>query len=173
MIENPSSTENAGPLVAAEVAQTQTPEYRFQRDAAGHLVFVDSNGQSHIGVTTLRLFPLTAPDEWISVFNQEGQELACIAELSQLAPEDRELLSDDLKSREFVPEILRVRSISGNYDPKSVGSRYGPRSHSFHLERRKGHSPAWTFTDTDLRCPRHSLHGPPTAVFRFSESTYH
>ncbi len=117
MIENPSSTESTSPMAAADVERAQSTERQFQRDSEGRLRYVDTEGQTHVGVTALRLFPLTAPDEWISLFNQDGQEVACIADLSQLAHDDRELLSDELKCREFVPEILRVRSTSGNTIP--------------------------------------------------------
>ncbi len=101
---------------------------QFQRDAEGHLILLDVDGQCHIGVTALRLFPLTAPDEWISIINSDGQEVACLADLAQLPPDERELVSNELKRREFVPEILRVRSTSGNYIPSQweVDTDRGP-----------------------------------------------
>lgn len=128
MIQNPSRAENIAPMEAADIESAQTVERQFAQDPEGRLCFVGPDGRSHVGVTALRLFPLTAPDEWISVLSSDGQEVACIAELSQLLPADRELLSAELRCREFVPEILRVRSTSGNTIPSEweVDTDRGP-----------------------------------------------
>ncbi len=38
--------------------------HQLERDALGRLVFIDSNGERHVGVHPVRAFPITAPGCW-------------------------------------------------------------------------------------------------------------
>jgi hypothetical protein len=60
----------------------------------------------------VRAFPIAAPDEGISLVSTEGREVAWIAQLQDLPPAERALLQEDLALRDFVPEILRLKSVS-------------------------------------------------------------
>ena len=88
------------------------PFQALSRDAFGHLLLTDAQGLLHEGVVPVRAHPISAPDEGLSLVGQDGHELAWIACLSELPERERELLETDLASRDFMPTILRIKSVS-------------------------------------------------------------
>ena len=94
-------------------------EIRLSRNAFGRLVFVTSPGNVHEGVVPVRAFPISASDEGIALVSAEGEELLWIDRLSDLRPEIRALVEEELASREFVPEILRLRHVSSFATPST------------------------------------------------------
>ncbi len=87
-------------------------DFQLQRDSYGRLVLTAKNGIVHEGVTPVRAFPIAAPDEGLSLVNFEGHEVAWIDSLADLPPAIAQLIEADLASREFVPEIERIESVS-------------------------------------------------------------
>jgi hypothetical protein len=94
-------------------------EIRLSRNAFGRLVLVTSPGNVHEGVVPVRAFPISASDEGIALVSAEGEELLWIDRLSDLRPEIRALVEEELASREFVPEILRLRHVSSFATPST------------------------------------------------------
>ncbi|MCL2344395.1 MAG: DUF1854 domain-containing protein [Desulfobulbus sp.] len=88
------------------------PNFQIHRDAHGKLVVVDGNGQRFESVTPVRAFPIGAPDEGLSLVSADGHEIVWIERLDDLPAPARELIEAELASREFVPEIARIRSVS-------------------------------------------------------------
>ena len=86
--------------------------FQLKRQAAGQLVLIDAGNKSHVGVVPVRAFPLAAPDEGISLVSTEGHELAWIEQLQELPEAMRALMQEELALRDFVPEILRLESVS-------------------------------------------------------------
>jgi Domain of unknown function (DUF1854) len=86
-------------------------------DAWGRLVLTDSSGRRHEGVDPVRAFPMTAPGHWISIVNAQGHEIILIKDMSSLSESLRGILEEQLARREFVPEIRRVVSVSGDSSP--------------------------------------------------------
>ena len=84
----------------------------LQRDAFGRLVLTDLQGQQHIGVVPVRAHPISAPDEGVSLLGLDGHERVWIARLSAMPPSVRELLEAELASRDFMPTISRLISVS-------------------------------------------------------------
>ena len=93
------------------VTEAQFP-FQLKRHAAGQLVLINAGGDSHVGVVPVRAFPLAAPDEGISLVSTEGHELAWIEQLQDLPAAMQTLLQEELALRDFVPEILRLHSVS-------------------------------------------------------------
>src|SRR5262249_17094476 len=91
--------------------------FRLVRDEAGQLALTDNLGRTHPRVRLVPLFPATDPENWISICEAEGGEIACIADPNQLAPSSREVLIDELSRREFVPVIQRIIRVSSNTEP--------------------------------------------------------
>ena len=87
-------------------------QFQLHRDSYGRLVLTAKNGEIHQGVTPVRAFPIAAPDEGLSLVNDEGHEVAWIENLADLPPAIAELIEADLASREFVPEIERIVDVS-------------------------------------------------------------
>jgi hypothetical protein len=96
-----------------------TPDFNLTRNAFGRLVLATENGDSHEGVVPVRAFPIAAPEEGISLVSADGHELAWIDRLADLPPEMRGLVVDELASREFMPEIHRLRQVSSFATPST------------------------------------------------------
>lgn len=94
-----------------------TNGYRFQHDAWGRLVMLTEDGREHVGVATVRLFPLSDPDHWISLVDAAGSELLCLESLEHLPPRARQILEEELEQREFLPIIRRIERVSTHEDP--------------------------------------------------------
>lgn len=92
-------------------------DFQLQRDPFGQMVFISADGTVHTGVEPARAFPISASKQHISILDREGHELAWISNLDEFPAETRRLLEEALESREFMPEILRVKSVSGYATP--------------------------------------------------------
>lgn len=90
---------------------------KLLRDADGGLCATDPAGTRWDGVVPLRLFPLTDPEHWIVLVDRRGRELTTIENPSSLDSSSAELLAEELKAREFVPQIERILWVSGNSEP--------------------------------------------------------
>ncbi len=97
---------------------TQYEDYRLSRNAFGHLLFSDRDGSTY-EIVPVRAFPITAPDQGIALIDPLGHELAWIEALQDLPEEMRTLIEEDLASREFMPEIERIRTISSFATPST------------------------------------------------------
>lgn len=96
-----------------------TSDIRLTRNAFGRLVLVTSDGRLHEGVVPVRAFPISAPGDNIALVGSDGHELAWIERLLGLRAEIRALLEEELASRDFVPEILRLRHVSSFATPST------------------------------------------------------
>ena len=108
--------------------------HQVRRDAHGKLVFIDEQGQEHLGVVPVQAFPIDAPGEHVSVVGADGHELAFIERLSDINPETRQLLLDEIAQREFVPVIDRLLSVSTFSTPSTWTVRTDRGMSSFVLK---------------------------------------
>ncbi len=91
--------------------------FELHHDLFGQLILTDRIGCEHVAVELKRAFPITAPQEGLSVLSREGHELAWITSLTNLTEQTRRVLEDELALSEFMPEILRVCRVSGYATP--------------------------------------------------------
>lgn len=120
-------------------------DLQLHRDSAGRLVLTGRDGAMHAGVLPVRAFPITAPEEGISLLGEDGHELAWIAHLSDLPDSTRALLEEELARREFMPEIRRIAHVSSFATPSiwQVTTDRGDTTLTLKLEdniRRLAHS---------------------------------
>lgn len=94
-----------------------SPEFSLERNPFGRLVLTTLDGTRHVGVTPVRAFPVVAPTEGISLTSTDGHEVAWIARLEILPAPVRTLLEEELATREFVPEVRRLVSVSSFTTP--------------------------------------------------------
>lgn len=94
-------------------------DFGLSRDPFGRLVLRDAAGVEHVGVVPVRAFPIAAPDEGLSLVSPDGHELAWIERLDALDAAGRTLIEEDLASREFVPEIRAIRTVSSFATPST------------------------------------------------------
>ena len=97
----------------------ENQELDLSRDAFGKLVLMTADGERHVGVAPVRAFPIQAPEEGISLMTADGREVAWIPALSELAPALRLLLEEELRGREFMPEISAIRAVSSYATPST------------------------------------------------------
>jgi hypothetical protein len=93
-------------------------ELSLRRDAFGRLV-LELAGQAHVGVLPVRAFPLTAPEEGLSLVSAEGHELAWVARWAELPTATQALLHEELAPREFMPEVRRLVAVSSFATPST------------------------------------------------------
>jgi hypothetical protein len=70
-------------------------------------------------VLPVRAFPVSEPGGGLALVSAEGRELAWIDHPDALSAAMRTLVEEALAAREFLPEIRRVRSVSGYATPST------------------------------------------------------
>ncbi|HEY2254142.1 MAG TPA: DUF1854 domain-containing protein [Variovorax sp.] len=85
---------------------------RLERDAFGRLLLIGADGVRHVGVQPVRAFPLSAPDDGISLVGSEGREILWIDRLDALPESWRTLLEEELAARDFAPALLTLHKVS-------------------------------------------------------------
>jgi hypothetical protein len=109
------------------------PDFRLQRNASGRLVYVGADGNTIEGVTPVRAFPISAPDSGCSLVDPAGHELAWIARMDDLPQAMRALLLEALGTRDFMPRIQRIVSVSAYATPSTWAVQTDRGSTSFVL----------------------------------------
>ncbi|OAB48529.1 DUF1854 domain-containing protein [Paenibacillus antarcticus] len=69
------------------------------------------DGKKHKDVRLIRLFPLTMPEQYISVRSDTDEELIMIADLSLLEGESRRVAEQELQRYYMTPTIKRIISL--------------------------------------------------------------
>ena len=88
------------------------PFFQLRRNAFGRLEFQSADGESHEGVLPVRAFPISEAGRGLSLVTSDGHELLWIEHLSDVPAEPRALIEEELTSREFMPEIRKLTSVS-------------------------------------------------------------
>lgn len=94
-------------------------DFTLERNSYGQLVLTDTNGEQHIGVIPVRAFAITAPDQGLAIMSPEGRELVWIKQLGEMPEPMAALVQEELKTREFMPEILAIRHVSSFATPST------------------------------------------------------
>ena len=96
-----------------------TTPFTLDRNAFGKLIYIDADGTQHEGVTPVRAFALSAPDQGLSLISAEGKELQWIDRLDDLPEGARKLIAEELAQREFMPVIQRIVSVGSFATPST------------------------------------------------------
>jgi hypothetical protein len=75
----------------------------------------EDQGEEYARVAVYRSFPLTRPEEFISVRDPQGKEIGIIEDLRSLPQEMQQLVREELERRYFTPSILRVLSVKDEF----------------------------------------------------------
>ncbi|MGH7286461.1 MAG: DUF1854 domain-containing protein [Myxococcota bacterium] len=111
----------------AQKPESEEVELRLERRADGQLWAV--LGLEAVPVWVHRCFPWTAPGRFVSLRDQEEEEVALVRDLSELEPESRRVLQSALLEAGFVLEVESVESIEDEIEIRTfrVRTRQGPR----------------------------------------------
>ncbi|WP_396436119.1 DUF1854 domain-containing protein [Limnohabitans sp.] len=93
--------------------------FDLQRDAFGRWVLLGADGTRHAPVTALRAYPVSAPDQGVALVDAQGHELHWVPDLQTLAPALQARLREALDEREFLPQILRLETVSSVLTPST------------------------------------------------------
>lgn len=96
-----------------------TDEPTLCLDGFGRLVLQRPGADPVAGIVPVRCFPFTAPNERISLCDEQGREVHCIPDLAKTGDQTRELIQCELARREFVPCILKINGITPDSEPTS------------------------------------------------------
>jgi len=89
------------------------------RNTGGQLVYLSSTGDTHKGIVPVRAFPISAPDQGISLTDSDGHEVIWINNLADLPEAARALILEELANREFTPKINRIHHVSSYATPST------------------------------------------------------
>ena len=91
---------------------THAPAFTLLRNPRGRLSCTMADGTVHEDVVPVRAFPLTGPDDGVSIVGANGHEVLWIARLDAVPAAARALIAEELAAREFVPVIERLLAVS-------------------------------------------------------------
>lgn len=91
--------------------------FRLHHDALGRLVLTESDGREFVDVEPSRGFPISDPENRISIRDHRGREIRWIERLSDLPADVRAVLETDLRRREFVPIVKRIVHMTAFTEP--------------------------------------------------------
>lgn len=86
-------------------------DFELQLTPLGRLALT-LQGQRFDDVVPVRCFPLTAPDEGLSLVDTDGKERLWIERLDQVPASAQQLIEEALRLREFSPHIRQIQSVS-------------------------------------------------------------
>ncbi len=88
----------------------------FARTGGG-FVSLKTNGKEYGRVFVYLTFPLTNPEEFISIreADEKAKEIGLIQNLKELAPDQQEMIREQIRLRYFMPVITKVLDIKDEY----------------------------------------------------------
>ena len=110
------------------MSEATTLDFSLAFDPFGKLVVTLADGTVHVGAVAARAFPIATPDHCISILSAEGKELVWVENLNDLPANERDIVTQALQGREFMPEILRLDGVNSFSTPSvwRVQTNRGP-----------------------------------------------
>ncbi len=100
-----------------EQSIVNTGGWTLQRDAFGKLILITAQNERFEGVVPVRAFPIQSPEVGISLVDTDGHEVAWIEQLSAVAEPAQTLIRTELGTREFMPVINAIVSVTSFSTP--------------------------------------------------------
>jgi hypothetical protein len=94
------------------MTQANQSAHQLKRDSLGRLIFVDAQGNTHIGVHPVRAFPITAPGAGVGIMDQSGKEVFWYSDVAVIPKQELQLIEEELAAREFMPVIEKIIKVS-------------------------------------------------------------
>ena len=125
------------PLQIEDEVQFLDPKrLKISRNQFAELEAELPDGSVHAPVEPVRTFPLTQPDQYISLLDAEKNELGLIEDIKQLKKVDRTILAEELEKCYFMPKITRIHALSGQFGVTQWEAETEVGSVSFDLRSR-------------------------------------
>lgn len=91
--------------------------FTLERTPFGKLVLTNASGERFEGVVPVRAFPIQSPEDGISLVSTDGKEVAWVDLLSDVPQPAQDLIRAELATREFMPVIERIVSVTSYSTP--------------------------------------------------------
>lgn len=91
--------------------------FTLERTPFGKLVLTNESGECFEGVVPVRAFPIQSPEDGISLVSTDGKEVAWVDLLSDVPQPAQDLIRAELATREFMPVIERIVSVTSYSTP--------------------------------------------------------
>ncbi len=91
--------------------------FELTRNSFGQLILTLPQGRVVQGVMPVRAFPVQSPEQGIALMDTDGHEVVWLDALSDVPQPAQGLIRDALESREFMPEIQAIVSVSSFSTP--------------------------------------------------------
>ncbi|MDE0316863.1 MAG: DUF1854 domain-containing protein [Candidatus Poribacteria bacterium] len=101
--------------VADELEFLDASKVSIGRNAFEELVVQLPDGTIHTKVEPVRSFPVSETTRYISLLDNEGNELGIVEDVKKLTPNSRDVLTEELQKRYFMPKITKINSLDGQF----------------------------------------------------------
>lgn len=91
--------------------------FELTRNSFGQLILTQPDGRMVQGVVPVRAFPVQSPEQGIALMDTDGHEVVWLDALNDVPQPAQGLIRDALESREFMPEIQAIVSVSSFSTP--------------------------------------------------------
>ena len=101
--------------VTDELEFLDASHVRIERNAFEELVVQLPDGTVRAKVEPICAFPVSEPNRYISLVDEESNELGVIEDVKHLSHASREVLVEELQKRYFMPKITKILDLDGQY----------------------------------------------------------
>lgn len=101
--------------LASESAQIMGPGNFRVIGAACGFIEAEIDGQRRAELKAVRMFPLSLPDEYVSICDSAGKEIGVIRDLKEFTKAERSLIEQSLDHTYFMPKILKVLGVTERF----------------------------------------------------------
>ena len=88
---------------------------RIERNTFGELVVQLSDGSIWTKVEPTYAFPVSETNRYISLRDEESNEIGIIEDIKHLPQESRKILVEELQKRYFMPKITKINALEGQF----------------------------------------------------------
>ena len=99
------------------IIRVNKSHFQLTRDSFGRLVLTNPEGEEFEGVVPVRAYPIQAPQDGVALVATDGHEVGWLDRLADAPPSVQVLIQEALDTREFMPEIQEIVSVTSFSTP--------------------------------------------------------
>lgn len=101
--------------VTDELTFLDARRIRIERNTFGELVVQLPDGSIRTKVEPAYAFPVSETNRYISLRDEESNEIGIIEDIKHLPQESRKVLVEELQKRYFMPKITKINALEGQF----------------------------------------------------------
>lgn len=99
------------------IIRVNKSHFQLTRNAFGRLLLTNPEGEVFEGVVPVRAYPIQAPQDGVALVATDGHEVGWLDRLADAPPSVQVLIQEALDTREFMPEIQDIVSVTSFSTP--------------------------------------------------------